>query len=96
MLRYHEVADEFIAATKDPEAFKNLARPVTKSLRNWREEISESDLELFESIAGELLESLGYERFAPRPRISAKVQGLLSKAAWQWKRLYSYSLRRMK
>lgn len=96
MLRYHEVAHEFIAGTKDPEAFKNLARPVTKSLRNWREEISESDLELFESIAGGLLESLGYERFAPHPRIRAKVQGLLSKAAWQWKRLSSYSLRRMK
>lgn len=94
MLRYHEAAEEFIAGTKDPEAFKNLARPVTKSLRNWRGEISESDLELFEVIAGELLESLGYERLAPRPSVRARVRGLLSKAAWEWKRLSSVSLRR--
>ena len=29
MLRYHERGAEFIASTKDPQAFGGLARPVT-------------------------------------------------------------------
>lgn len=35
--------------------------PPTRSLRNWRSEMSERDVELFEALAGDLLRELGYE-----------------------------------
>ncbi len=36
--------------------------PPTPGLRNWRTQMSERDLELFEAIAGDLLSALGYDR----------------------------------
>ena len=61
MMRYHERGAEFIAATRDPQAFGGLARPVTKGMRDWRTEMEPDDVLRFEAIAGDLLAELGYE-----------------------------------
>ncbi len=61
MMRYHERGAAFIAATRDPQAFGGLARPVTKGMRDWRTEMEPDDVLRFEAIAGDLLAELGYQ-----------------------------------
>ena len=94
MLNYHRHGAEFIAETKDPEAFKNLAKPVTKDLRDWRDQMSAADAALFEAIAGDLLVDLGYEVEDAGNTIRARLQALVSAAAWQGKRAMAFVSRR--
>lgn len=96
MLRYHEKSKEFIASTKDPEAFKNLSRPITGGLRDWEDEISSGDRHLFEAIAGDLLEELGYPVSGASPKIGTKVRVVVAAVSWQWKRLVSFVSSRMR
>jgi hypothetical protein len=58
MLRYHE-RDR--VASERPH-YRNVARPPTPGLRDWRREMSPADAATFEAIAGSLLEEVGYPR----------------------------------
>jgi len=63
MLRFHEGRER-----AEPELdAKRAWRPVTPGLRDWRREMTESQVERFEAVAGTLLEELGYERAFPSP-----------------------------
>lgn len=96
MLRYHEKSKEFIASTKDPEAFKNLSRPITAGLRDWEDEISRDDQKLFEAVAGDLLEELGYPVSGAAPNIGTRARVMVAAASWQLKRLVSFLSARTK
>ncbi len=63
MLRFH-VGRTRIEPQLDA---KNSWRPITPGLRNWRQEMSLEDVELFEAVAGDLLEELNYPRAIPQP-----------------------------
>lgn len=68
MLRYFERPEVEKASTVFWK-YSRVALPPTKRLRDWRSEMPSSDLEMFEAIAGDVLESLGYERAtSPVPR----------------------------
>jgi hypothetical protein len=67
MLRYHERADEVAGKMGMPDARQALYRPLTRGLRDWRTQIPVSDVALFEALAGDVLDELGYERVAGRP-----------------------------
>jgi hypothetical protein len=62
MLTYPERAEEVARGSAFPHAHKRLRLPPTKGLRDWRTAMSEEDVVLFESLAGDLLARLGYER----------------------------------
>jgi hypothetical protein len=63
MLRFHEGRMRF-----EPELdAKNSWLPITPGLRNWRQEMALEDVELFEAVAGGLLEELDYRRTFPHP-----------------------------
>ena len=65
MLRYHERADDALFSGGVPtEHHSNLKKPPTIGLRDWRRDLPPKDVEVFESLAGELLDELGYERGA--------------------------------
>ena len=68
MLAFHE------GRTRDEPGLdtKSAWRPVTAGLRSWRREMTETDLEAFEAVAGDLLTQLGYPRGAPDPSPEAK------------------------
>lgn len=87
MLRSHERSADFIASTKDPEAFKNLSRPITPGLRDWRDEISDKDRRIFEAIAGDLLVQLGYPVSAEPVGIATRARLIFAAASWQKKRV---------
>ena len=50
--------------------------PPTPGLRDWRSQMSERDVALFEALVGDLLSSLGYERAtsAPAPAVAALAE----------------------
>ncbi len=62
MLRYHEHADQMVSSLSHNEHHQNLYRPPTVGLRDWRSQLSPADTAVFESLAGDLLDELGYER----------------------------------
>jgi hypothetical protein len=47
---------------------KRAWQPITPGLRSWRTEMSATDRDAFEAVAGDLLDELGYPRGAPEPR----------------------------
>ncbi|MFQ5740207.1 MAG: sulfotransferase [Acidobacteriota bacterium] len=53
--------------------------PPTPGLRDWRTQMKESDVELFEAIAGDLLSALGYERATrtASPTVAERAQRCL-------------------
>lgn len=70
MLRYFERADQLgVGATHHG----NLRLPPTKGLRDWRDQMNSRQLAVFESLAGDVLEELGYELGAPRMRARDKA-----------------------
>jgi hypothetical protein len=75
MLRYFERPLEVLGATQHGiGSHASLHKPPTKGLRNWRDQMKAPDLEIFEAIAGDLLERLAYGRSAPRSNIWARVR----------------------
>jgi hypothetical protein len=87
MLRSHEQSADFIASTKDPEAFKNLSRPITSGLRDWQDEISDKDRKIFEAIAGDLLVQLGYPVSGEPPDLATRARLIFAAVSWQRKRV---------
>lgn len=71
MLTFHQgkVRDEIGLNAKDAWL------PPTAGLRDWRTQMSATDIELFEALAGDLLDTLGYERRFPiiSPEIEARA-----------------------
>ena len=56
--------------------------PPTPGLRDWRTQMPSRDVELFEALAGDLLEELGYERVFPR--IAPGVASLADRYRAKW------------
>jgi hypothetical protein len=70
MLAYHEGRIRHEPGLSAKKAWL----PPTPGLRDWRTNMSERDLQLFETLAGDLLSELGYERHAGAPsRVVAAV-----------------------
>jgi hypothetical protein len=65
MLRYHERAEAIVGSPETAPFDRNIYLPPTKGLRDWRHQMRKRDLETFETIAGDLLQKLGYERAVP-------------------------------
>jgi hypothetical protein len=83
MLRYYERANDLYAGNQPPDHHRNLAKPPTKGMRNWRTEMSPVDVRTFEVIAGDLLSELGYERAYPQLTLDAKLRAGARLAAEQ-------------
>jgi hypothetical protein len=62
MLRYHERADEVIGGLRATRHVQGVRRPPTTGVRDWRTALAPHDQQLFEALAGDLLDELGYER----------------------------------
>lgn len=88
MLDYAEKARTDIlprAARYNP----NVTKPPTKSLRAWENQMPDRRVEIFEAVAGDVLDMLEYPRRFPQPSAKAKVQAALSRAGLPVARLTS-------
>lgn len=88
MLRYFEHPEQSVEATGDPGAHQRLLLPPTPGLRNWADEMSATDLRVFEVVAGPVLDELGYGRALPLPSPRDRVE-----ARWRWARWQAYRVR---
>jgi hypothetical protein len=79
MLDYQRTAETFLAEAKNPADHQHLTLAPTKGLVDWRRSMSSDDVALFEAIAGDTLETVGYQRVSMR-KISSLVVG------WEWAR----------
>jgi Sulfotransferase family len=78
MTRFHEGRTR-----KDPELGSNKQwLPPTPGLRDWRTQMPEHDAELFEAVAGELLDELGYPRACSRISADAAERAASVRAAF--------------
>lgn len=87
MLEFHRRGEEFAAATPHPEAFRGLAQPITKGMRDWRTQMAPDDVALVEAIAGDLLSDLGYDVTGTAGRRRLRAKALAAGGAWQVKRV---------
>jgi Sulfotransferase family len=84
-LPYAEEALEFHrgrARPKPGRKAKSAWIPPTPGLRDWRSQMAPKDVELFEAIAGDLLEQLGYER--AYSRISPETADIADRCRAWW------------
>jgi hypothetical protein len=79
MLEYHERADEVLDGLRYTHHVQGIRRPPTRAGRDWRGTLSDHDVQLFEALAGDLLDELGYERSGLAPSLRARVEA----AAWR-------------
>lgn len=64
MLRYFERSERITAPAEWSR--RHVLLPPTKGLRDWRSQMSGRDVVMFEALAGDMLEELGYERSVPQ------------------------------
>jgi hypothetical protein len=86
MLQYQKAAEKFIADSHQPEAFTALVRPPTRGLRDWSHAMSKDDIALFQSIAGGLLDDLGYESADVPSSADVRVRARWEEAKWSTRR----------
>jgi hypothetical protein len=78
MLDYTERARDAIL----PRATRynpHVAEAPRAHVRTWEKDMPESHIEIFEAVAGPVLDRLGYERRRPHPSASARVRGVLGR-----------------
>jgi hypothetical protein len=57
----------------------HVTKSITKT-RSWDEQMPPSQVEVFEAVAGDTLQELGYERAFPSPRLGARLASLAGRA----------------
>jgi Sulfotransferase family len=62
MFSYATRAEHVIAGVWDPRNHEGVTRPPTTGVRDWRTTMPRSDLQLFDALAGDLLDELDYGR----------------------------------
>jgi Sulfotransferase family len=85
MLEYHRTVDEALPDDRRSQ-HRHEGRPPTAGLRNWRTEMSPTDVAAFEAVAGALLDELGYERGAPPPGPALRARARWHRGAGRIKR----------
>jgi hypothetical protein len=83
MLEYHRRAEQVLADQPYPEEHRNLLRPPTKGLRDWRTQCDPRQVEVLECLIGPTLGRFDYERTVARPsaRAAAKALGVRARYA---------------
>jgi hypothetical protein len=65
MLDYPGRSDRVISGMWDQRRHAGVARPPTVGVRDWRTTMPRADVQLFDALAGDLLDELGYGRSRP-------------------------------
>ena len=81
MLEYHERAGELIGGLRHTGHVQGVRRPPTLGVRDWRTTMPTRQVQLFEALAGDLLDELGYERSGFPTTTLARAEAAAWKAA---------------
>ena len=80
MLDYHREDPAASVPARNWGHHRNLAKPPTTGLRDWRDRMSPADQQLFEAVAGRELTDLGYERRFPTVPAGVRAKALANLA----------------
>ena len=97
MLDYHERADDLLRGLRDTDHIQGIRRPPTVGIRDWHVDVPPHDIAVFDEIAGEGLDLLGYPRSGLRRSLSARVQARtveIRMRARRTRRVYSQRIAR--
>lgn len=94
MLRYFEAPDRVVRGLGSQGHHDHLQLPLTTGLRDWRTQMRPAEVRRFESVAGDVLVELGYERdsdaVAPDTRAGVVSRVMIAEgravAAWRARR----------
>ena len=86
MLSLTERTDRVLERVRANPRHARLAEPVSSGARSWRTHMTQRDLARFETVAGDLLEQLGYERGAPAPALTDRSAALWGRVRWNVRR----------
>lgn len=89
MLEFFHRGDEVVARTGKPELHQGLLLPPTTGLRDWRSQMGDDDVAMFEAVAGDLLSELGYERAVPERSPGVGWPAAKVRLGWGWRRARS-------
>lgn len=87
MLRYFERADRLDSRRSLDAHHPNLFKPPTAGMRDWRRDLTPKHVAVFEALAGDLLDELGYERAARRPGLLASLRAALFRLSTEVRRV---------
>ncbi len=79
MLEYHQRADEVLDGLRFTHHVQGIRRPPSTDVRDWRANLPDHEVQLFEALAGDLLDDFGYERSGMAVSSRARVEA----AAWR-------------
>jgi hypothetical protein len=79
MLDYHTRADELLDGLRFTHHVQGIRRPPAPAARDWRSALSDHEVQLFEALAGDMLDEFGYERSGLPVSARARVEA----AAWR-------------
>jgi hypothetical protein len=82
MLDYHNGASDRIEWRSGKEFHSTATKPPAPGARDWRTQMPDSHLKIFEAVAGGLLKELGYERRYPSVPLGLRVQAAIRSAAF--------------
>ena len=86
MLEYHRHAERLLPTSQLQDLHRNLSRPPRPGLRDWRREMEPPEVAVFEALAGDLLEALGYPRATSRVPWAARLRAGRDWASFQARR----------
>jgi hypothetical protein len=79
MLEYHQRADEVLDGLRYTHHVQGIRQPPVSAVRDWRATMPDHEMQLFEALAGDLLDDLGYERSGLPASGRARVEAV----AWK-------------
>lgn len=82
MLEYRERVGRILESQPFPEDHQNLWRPPTKGLRDWREELTPTQVVLADALAGTTLRDFGYETSDRPPPASARASAAVARSRY--------------
>jgi hypothetical protein len=80
MLDHRRSAEALVASTTNAGVHTKLAEPIRPGVRDWRRDMTRSEVARFEMIAGARLVELGYERGAATVPLSTRVDAAARRA----------------
>lgn len=95
MLRYHERADQLLHGLRDTEHIQGIRQPPTRGVRDWHVDVSPHDLAVFDEIAGDALDLLGYPRSGLRRSPTAVLEATRVELQMRARRIRRVSSRRI-
>lgn len=87
MLRYYERSNEVLSTINNPQYHRGLSMPITKGMRDWRAQMGEGDVAVFEALAGDTLAAAGYERRHDPPAGRVRVAAAMGRGRVEAARL---------